>query len=336
MACTILVGGQFGDEGKGKVISYLAKKDKPDIIARGGVGPNAGHSVWYKGKKYGLRMIPSGFVQKDADLYIGAGVLVNPEVFLSEVELTKTEGRIFLDKRCGIIEKKHIDEDQKSENLSKKVGTTGTGCGPANADRAYRRIKLAKDIPELKPFLVDVPKIINKGLDKGKNVLIEGTQGTLLSLFYGYVYPYVTSKDTSASTIAADVGIGPKRVDEVILVFKAFPSRVGEGPFPTAMSKKESRQLGICERGTVTGRPRTIGYFDYDLARYTTMLNSPTQLAITCADYIDKSVEGVKKLSLLSEKVLKFIRKVEEELGKKVTLISTGKDVEDMIDLRYV
>jgi adenylosuccinate synthase len=119
---TIVVGGHFGDEGKGKVISYLAQKDKPEIVARAGVGPNAGHTIYKNGKEYGLRMVPCGFVNESSRLFIGAGVLVEPKCFLDEVKVTETKGRIFLDKRCAIIEQKHKDLDAALRTRNAREG----------------------------------------------------------------------------------------------------------------------------------------------------------------------------------------------------------------------
>ena len=333
MPSTIVVGGFFGDEGKGKIIAYLALADRPAIVARGGVGPNAGHSVEFHGKKYGLRMVPSGFVYEDARLLIGAGVLVNPEVFLEEVEMLGVEKRVGVDFRCGIIERQHIEADRSDARLKDKIGTTGTGCGPANAERALRKIKQAKDVEVLKPFLCDVPAEINAALTEGKSVLIEGTQGFGISLFYG-TYPYVTSKDTTASQIAADVGLGPTRVNEVIVVFKAFPTRVGAGPFRTEMSEEESKALGIEEYGTVTGRKRRIGRWDGEMARYAAMINGATQIAITGIDRIDSACRGVTEFEKLSEKAKRFVERVEQDVGVPVTLISTGPELDEIIDLR--
>ncbi len=330
---TIVVGGQWGDEGKGKIISYLALKDKPDIVARAGVGPNAGHTVTYRGKKYGVRQIPSGFVYEKARLLIGAGVLVNPEVVLKEIKDLDLENRVGIDYRCGIIEKKHIELDRGSEHLAKQIGSTGTGCGPANVDRAYRKLKQAKDVEELKPYLADVAKEVNEALDEGLGVLVENSQGFGLSLYYG-TYPYVTSKDTTASMACVDIGIGPKKVKDVIVVFKSFPTRVGAGPFPTEMSQEEAERLGIVEYGTVTGRRRRVGYFDFEMAKYACMINSATQIALTCVDYLDKDMKGVRRYEDLSRKVKEFIEKLEEETKVPVTIISTGPDLEDTIDLR--
>ncbi len=330
---TILVGGQWGDEGKGKIISYMCLKDRPDIIGRSGVGPNAGHTVVYKGVKYPLRLTPSGFINEKARLLIGAGVLVNPEVILKEIEDMNLAGRIGIDKRAGIIEEDHINRDKGSSHLAKKIGSTGTGCGPANIDRANRSLKQAQDIEALKPYITDVPQEMNDAIKAGKNVLIEGSQGFGLSLFYG-TYPFVTSKDTTAGMAAVDCGVGPRNVKDVVVVFKSFVSRVGEGPFPTQMPEEEAKRLGIQEYGTVTGRPRRMGYFDFDQARYSAMINSASQIALTCIDYLVPEDRGVTEYDKLSEKARQFIERVEKEVGVPVTIISTGPDMEETIDLR--
>jgi adenylosuccinate synthase len=333
MACTIIVGGFFGDEGKGKVVAHIAERDRPAIISRGGVGPNAGHTVKIGDRTYGVRMVPSGFVYRDARLCIGTGVLVDPRVFLHEVDLLGVKGRVFVDSRCGIIEEAHIERDRGSDHLAKTVGSTGTGCGPANADRALRVIRQAKDVPELSGFLTDVPAEINGALDDGKSVLIEGTQGFGISLYFG-TYPYVTSKDTSASQMAADNGVGPTRIDEVIVVFKAYPTRVGAGPFSTEMTPEEAQEHGIEEFGTVTHRRRRIGEWDGEMARYSAMINGCTQAAITGIDRIDPDCYGCSDYDRLSKAAKDFISKAEDDIGKPVTLISTGPDISHIIDLR--
>ena len=203
MTCSILVGGAWGDEGKGKCITYLCSNDKPSIIARAGVGPNAGHSVEFNGEKYGLRLTPSGFVHTDAKLMIGAGVLVNPDVLYKEFDdLAKynVKERMSIDSRCAIITEDHMDRDKSSEHLAKKIGSTGSGCGPANSDRVMRTINLARDYPELEEYITDVSLEVNEAINDGEEVFIEGSQGFALSLYYG-TYPFVTSKDTTASTL---------------------------------------------------------------------------------------------------------------------------------------
>jgi len=315
------------------VVSYLALEDKPHFIARAGVGPNAGHTVEHKGKKYGLRLTPSGFLYEKARLLVGAGVLVNPEVMLKEIEDLGIEKRIGIDKRCGIIGPEHIESDKSTKHLSEFIGSTGSGCGPANKDRVDRRLKLAGDVAEFEPYLTDVALELNEGLDAGKRVIIEGSQALGLSLFYG-TYPFVTSKDTSAGMAAVDVGVGPTRVKEVVAVFKAFPTRVGQGPFPTEMSMEESEKMGIVEYGTVTRRRRRIGRFDFEAARYSAMINSATQIAITMLDKLDKGCEGARSHDELSKEARDFVGEAERRIGVPVTIISTGPDLKDTIDLR--
>ncbi|MDT8357526.1 MAG: adenylosuccinate synthetase [Methanomicrobiaceae archaeon] len=333
MSCTIIVGGFFGDEGKGKIVAHVAHKDHPSIIARGGVGPNAGHTVRVGDREFGVRMVPSGFVYPDARLMIGTGVLVDPRVFFREVEMVGVKDRIFMDRRCSVIEEEHIEMDRSSAHLSKTIGSTGTGCGPANVDRVMRTARQVKDLPELAPFLADVPYECNSAIERGETVILEGTQGFGISLYYG-TYPFVTSKDTSASQIAADVGVGPTRIDEVIVVFKAYPTRVGEGPFGTEMSSEESHRLGITEYGTVTHRERRIGVWDGDMARYSAMVNGCTQAAITGIDHIDEDCFGITSYDRLTPAAKAFLERAEEDIGVPITLISTGPEMSQIIDLR--
>jgi len=332
MASTVVVGGFFGDEGKGKIISYLALHDKPSIVVRGGAGPNAGHTIKDDDKTYKVRMLPSGFLNKDAKVMVGPGVVVNPDVLLKEVNDFGVEGRAFLDFNCGIIEKSHRDADSQGR-LKEKIGSTGSGTGPANAERAMRTLKLAKEIEQLKPYLIDVPLEVNSALDRNENVLIEGTQGTHLSLWHG-TYPFVTTKDVTASGICADVGIGPKKVDDVIVVFKAYLTRVGTGPMPGELSEEETSQLGWEEFGTVTGRLRRAAEFDFELAKRAVMLSSANQISITKLDVRFPNCAGITSYNELEEDAKSFIKNIEEELGVKVTLIGTGPSINDVIDLR--
>ncbi|MEM3386958.1 MAG: adenylosuccinate synthetase [Nitrososphaerales archaeon] len=328
----LVVGGAFGDEGKGKVISYLAIKDKIDVAVRGGVGPNAGHTVVSSGKTYKVRLVPSAFTNPQTRLLIGSGVLVNPQLLLEEIKLTDVRSRIGIDYQTGVIEEEHIQRDRMG-HLKEKIGTTGTGTGPANADRVLRKGKVAKEIPTLQEFLTDVAGEVNNALDLGKRVLIEGTQGTFLSLYHG-TYPYVTSKDTTASAVCADVGIGPLRVGEVIVVLKSYLTRVGEGPLENELPAEEVVKLGWSEFGTVTGRMRRAAPFNFKLAKRACLLNSATQIALTKLDVLFKDDANVKRFQDLSTEAKMFVEKVEAATGVRVTLIGTGPSVEDMIDRR--
>lgn len=335
MPSTLLVGGFFGDEGKGKIIAYLAKHDKPEIVARGGVGPNAGHTVIEEGTRYALRMVSSGLVCKSARLLIGAGVLVDPRVLRGEIESFGLLGRVGVDRRCGIIELEHIEADKSDAHLRGKIGSTGTGCGPANSARVLRKARQAKDVKELQDLLCDVPLEINEALDRGNGVLVEGTQGFGISLFYG-TYPFVTSKDTTASQMAADVGIGPTRVDDVVVVFKSFPTRVGEGPFETQMTEEKAEELHIEEYGTVTHRRRRIGRWDGKMAAYSAMINGATMVALSGVDRLDQSCRGVTEYAELSKEVKDFAAQVEQDTRVPVKLISTGPELSEIVDLREV
>lgn len=332
MGCTIVVDGFFGDGGKGKLVSYLAVTDDAGVVARGGVGPNAGHTVVKNGVKYKLRMVPCGFVNDNALQLIGPGVLVNPEVLLKEIKETDIDDRFGLDPQCAIIEQKHIEEDRKG-HLKENIGTTGTGTGPCNADRAYRVAKMAREIPELEPYLKDVPTLVNEALDRGEEVVLEGTQGTYISLFHGG-YPYVTSKDVCAAAVCSDVGVGPTRVDEVVLVCKAYVTRVGEGPLEGEISFEEAKKRGWDEYGTVTGRQRRAAPFNYKLAKRAAMINGATQLAITKMDILYPECAGSDDINSLPDEAIEFIDHIEAKVGLPVTFIGTGPGVHEVIDRR--
>ena len=329
---TIVVGGFFGDEGKGKVISYLAKKDSPNIIVRGGAGPNAGHTIKDGKNTYKVRMLPSGFLNRDAKVMIGPGVVIDPDVLLREIKEFDAKKQTFIDANCGIIENSHRERDSGGR-LKEKIGSTGSGTGPANSDRALRTLKLARDVPSLSGMITDVPHQINSALAAGYNVLVEGTQGTFLSLWHG-TYPYVTSKDVTASGICADIGLGPTKVDEVMVVFKAFVTRVGTGPLENTLSEQETKKRGWSEYGTVTGRPRRAADFDLSLAARAAMLNGATQFALTKLDVRYPKCAGKQSFDDLPDDAKKFIQDIEEALGIPASIIGTGSNVDDIIDRR--
>ena len=325
----IVVGGQFGDEGKGKIISHLALSDNPEIIARGGVGPNAGHEVNYKGKRYPMRMLPCGFVNEKSRLLIGAGVVVDEDVFLKEVEMIGGDpGRCGVDFRATLITPEHKERD--ATQTPGKIGSTKSGCGPAVMDRAGRVAKTAAESEKLKPFLTDVAKEVNAS----DSVLVEGSQAFMLSVLYG-TYPFCTSKDVSASSVAADVGLGPKSIDEVVMVIKAYTTRVGAGELKNEIPTKEAEKLGFQEYGTVTGRPRrTSKELHWDDLRFAATVNSATQIAVSKVDVRFPGNEGKTKYADLTGEAKEFIERIENELGVPVTLIGTGPDATHIIDRR--
>jgi len=178
-----------------------------------------------------------------------------------------------------------------------------------------------------------VSNSVNYALESNENVLVEGTQGTYLSLFHGG-YPYVTSKDVTASGICSDIGIGPKKVDEVLVVFKAYVTRVGGGPLQNEISEEEAKRRGWLEFGSVTGRQRRSSPFDMDLAKKAIRINSATQLAVTKLDVLYPQSAGVREYAKLPAEAKKFIENIEGETGLKVTLIGTGPELYDVVDRR--
>ena len=331
LPCTVIVGGFWGDEGKGKIVSYLALKDKVDVCVRTG-SVNAAHTVWVKGKRYALHMVPSAFVYEKCRLLIGAGANVHVAKFLEEVELTNVKNRIGVDSQASIIEEKHSEQDRTNAHL-KGLGTTGWGVGPAIEERVRRTAKLAKDIAELKPYLTDVAAEANNAIDSGKRVLLEGTQGVMLSLFYG-TYPYVTGRDTSASAICSEAGVGPTKVDEVLIVFKSFMTRVGAGPLPGELPKEEAVKRGWFEVAAGTGRERRSAPFNFEIAKRAVMLNGATQIALTKLDVVYPKCRGARKYDELPPEAKEFVREIERQLGIPVVLIGTGQEALDIVDRR--
>lgn len=331
MPCTVIAGAFWGDEGKGKIISYLALKDKIDLCVRTG-SVNAAHTVWIEGKRYALHMVPATFVYEGCRLLIGAGANVHVAKFLEEVETANVKNRIGVDYQASIIEEKHSAQDKTSAHL-KGLGTTGWGVGPALEERVRRTAKLAKDIPELQPYLTDVAAEANTAIDAGKKVLLEGTQGFMLSLFYG-TYPYVTGRDTSASAICSEAGVGPTKVDDVLLVFKSFMTRVGAGPLPGELTKEEAVKLGWFEIAAGTGRERRSAPFNFEIAKKAVMINGATQAALTKLDVIYPRCKGARTYDDLPLEAKEFVKEIERRIGVPVVLIGTGPEALDIIDRR--
>ncbi len=332
MPCTVIVGAFWGDEGKGKIISYLAIKDKLDFCVRTG-SVNAAHTVWKDGQKYALHMVPAAFVNEKTRLLIAAGANVHVGQFFKEVEQTKVNGRMGVDENASIIEEKHSLQD-KASVVNKGIGTTGWGVGPALEERVRRTAKLAKDVAELKPYLADEVKEVNDGLDAGKKVLLEGTQGFMLSLFLSGGYPYVTGRDTGASAIASEAGVGPTRIDDVLIVYKSFMTRVGVGPLPGEITKEEALKRGWFETAAGTGRDRRSAPFDFELARKTARINGATQAAVTKLDSMFPKCAGLRKFDAFPKEAKEFITEIEKRSDVPVTLIGTGPDALDIVDLR--
>lgn len=331
MVCRVVGGAFWGDEGKGKIISYLALKDHVDVCVRTG-SVNAAHTVFYKGKRFALHMVPSAFVHEKCRLLIGAGANIHVRQLLDEIKATGVEDRIGVDSQCSIIEEKHMLKDKSDAHL-RGIGTTGWGVGPAIEERVRRTAKLARDIPELQPYLTDAVKEVNEAIDSGKNVLLEGSQGLMLSLYHG-TFPYVTGRDTSASAICSEAGVGPSKVDHVLVVYKAFITRVGAGPLPGELTKEEAVKRGWFEIAAGTGRERRSAPFNLDLAKRAAMIHGATEAAVTKLDVLYSACKGATSYHQLPDEARQFIAQIEEYIGVPVVLIGTGPGIFQIIDRR--
>jgi adenylosuccinate synthase len=342
----VLIGGQYGSEGKGQVSAYLAKEY--DLLVRVG-GPNAGHMIYEEPKPYAHHQLPSGTRRCEARLLIGPGAVLNVEKLLREIaECEVNADRLTIDEQAMIISKQDI---KKEATLKEKVSSTGQGVGWATArriqDRGNATTLLARDIPELKPFLGGAIETLHEILSRGGRVFLEGTQGTGLSLYHG-VYPYVTSRDTTVAGCLAETGIPPSHVRKVVMVCRTYPIRVANPPGGTSgpMSqetnwKEISRRSDISydelrrtEKTTTTYRDRRVSEFDWGLLRKAVLLNAPTDIALTFVDYLDKVNRNARRFEQLTPVTIKFIQEIEHVSGAPVSLISTRFSYRSIIDRR--
>jgi adenylosuccinate synthase len=342
MPATVIVGLQWGDEGKGKTTDFLAEQVALAVRYQG--GDNAGHTVVLGDEVFKLRLTPSGVLYPHISCIIGPGVVVNPATLIGELDMLSGRGvdvsKVRVSTSAHVIMPYHIALDRAMEArlAGEKVGTTNRGIGPAYADRASRiglrmedlldeatfRHRLELVLPDknlllgsmpgtdrfavepllalamawgerLRPHLADTTRIVQDALGRGDHVLLEGAQGTLLDLDHGS-YPFVTSSNPIAGGACTGGGIGPLQVDEVIGVMKAYSTRVGSGPFPTELT--DAVGIGIAERGrefgTVTGRPRRVGWFDAVPLRYAVAVNSVSSIMLNKLDILS----GIDELLL--------------------------------------
>ena len=311
MSSVVVVGTQWGDEGKGKITDFLS--ENAEVIARYQGGDNAGHTIKFDGVTYKLHLIPSGIFYKDKISVIGNGVVVNPKSLVKELAYLK-ENNIITDNlkisdRAHVILPYHIKLDQLQEDAKgdNKIGTTIKGIGPAYMDKAARvGIRIAdlldKEIFEeyyeygqqIKKYVTDTSVILNDALDQGKRVLFEGAQGVMLDIDQG-TYPFVTSSNPVAGGVTIGSGVGPSKINKVVGVCKAYTSRVGDGPFPTELFDETGNQIREVGReyGTTTGRPRRVGWFDSVVMRHSKRVSGITNLSLNSIDVLS-GLETVK------------------------------------------
>lgn len=329
MPATIVVGGQFGSEGKGKIAAWLA----PDFhhAVRTG-GPNAGHTVVERGRSTVLRHLPCALINPHAALYLGAGSILDPDILLREIaENEISPARLRIDPTAVVITRSHLDDEAELVN---RIGSTGKGVGAAVASKVLRApgVVLARDVPELSPYIGEVAESLHRALHDGENILLEGTQGAGLSLHHG-PYPFVTSRETSAGSLCGEAGIGPRDVERVVLVVRTYPIRVAgtSGPLPNEISwddvtAKSGYATPIREYTTVTGRLRRVGEFDLLAVARAARLNGATEIALTFVDYLDCSIRDATARQALTPPVRRFIDELEAATHTPVTIVSTGPE----------
>ncbi|WP_428897536.1 adenylosuccinate synthase [Parelusimicrobium proximum] len=339
----IVCGGQAGDEGKGKITAYLSHTGNYDYSVRIG-GPNAGHTVIHKGKKYVLKNIPSGFINPKTKVVLGSGAYSKLEWLLSEIEMTGVQDRIIIDPNMVLIEDSQTDAEKNSSHFMQNIGSVGTGLGQAIKDRIERKstVKFAKDEPLLKDFIKDVPELLNKANAENRHMLVEGTQGIKLSVLHGE-YPFVTSRDTTASTFLGEVGLGPTLVRDVYVVFKPYVSRVGPGPLKGEIKETEDLEVYHTkggEVGSVSKRLRRIGEFEPYFTRRACAINGATKLAVTHIDmFAGNDASNIKSMSDFTPEAKKFLDMLQETVKDiapfpKLALVSMGAELEDMLVLK--
>ena len=413
----VILGLQWGDEGKGKIVDYLA--DKYDIIARFQGGPNAGHTLYIDGVKHVLHTIPSGIFREGKINYIGNGVVIDPVTLLKEIENLEKQGipvkeRLIISKRANLILPTHkiLDAASESSKGSSKIGSTLKGIGPTYMDKTGRNGLRVGDILEddfivkyellkakhlqllqiynfdyelseledswfdaiekLKEYKqVESVYFINEALKKGKKILAEGAQGSMLDIDFG-TYPFVTSSNTISAAVCTGLGISPKHIGEVIGITKAYCTRVGSGPFPSELTDETGEKLRKegAEFGATTGRPRRCGWIDLPALNYACLINGVTKLVITKADILNafdefgvcthykydgketkdlpydmvnreivptniffKSWGTINPTGPISSELQDYVNYLETYLNTKVAMVSNGPGREQLIDL---
>ena len=424
MSAVVIVGAQWGDEGKGKATDLLGPR--ADYVVKPNGGNNAGHTVVVNGQKFELKLLPAGILSENATPVIGNGVVVNPEALFSEIEGLQARGadtsKLKISANAHLVAPYHQTMDKVTERFLGKraIGTTGRGIGPTYMDKVGRLGIRVQDILDesilrqkvegalrqknqllvkvynrrhveadeivdyfmsyaerLKPMIVDTTQLLNKALDEGKTLLMEGGQATFLDVDHG-TYPFVTSSNPTAGGACVGSGVGPTRISRVIGIQKAYTTRVGAGPFPTELFDKMGDFLRTTggEFGVNTGRPRRCGWYDAVLARQAVRINGFTDLFITKLDvltglekvpvcvayevdgvrfdeipmtqtdfhhakpiyeYFDgwnESISDAKTLDELPENARKYVHKLEELSGCRISAIGVGPDRDQTIVVR--
>ena len=397
MNSTLILGLQWGDEGKGKIVDALCKEDS--LVCRFQGGHNAGHTIKVEGSQKVLHLIPSGIMHSSSSCIIGNGVVISLPALNEEIEMLSNSGisfknRLYISNDCPLILPTHIAIDQVRDK-HEGIGTTGRGIGPAYEDKVGRRSLKFGDLVDLElhrskiselvkyhnqlltkiydstpididlvmkeltsfrklqtNFGCDTYEILHKSIEEKKEIIFEGAQGSMLDIDHG-TYPYVTSSSTTSGGVSSGLGVGPKQINKILGITKAYTTRVGEGPFPTELFDEDGSSLAKIghEFGATTGRPRRCGWLDLHALKKIIFINSVTELCITkldvmdsfksikaCIDYEDgkpiyeifqgwlEEISEIKKFENLPIPAQKYISYIEDYLKVPVTVVSVGPD----------
>jgi adenylosuccinate synthase len=328
MPVTVVVGGQFGGEGKGKVAHYLAREMNASVAIRVG-GTNSGHTVIdpLTDKPLILRQLPTASILPDVNCVLGAGSYIYPEILLAELAETGLSAeRLSIDPNAMVITEQDIYEEEKSL-LRKSIGSTLSGTGAAVRRRISRdsAAKLAREDERLAQFVRPIVPLLRENLSDGERIIIEGTQGFGLSLLHSPYYPFTTSRDTTAAAFIAEAGLSPLDIDDIVLVIRAFPIRVAgnSGPLPneidwdTVTKESQSSQI-LPELTSVTKTTRRVARFDAEIVRGAIMTNRPTRIVMNHLDYICSGNNH-------PDRCVNFVREVEFAINSTIEYVGFGQ-----------
>lgn len=334
MPVSVVVGGQFGSEGKGKVAKHFAESQNATVAVRCG-GPNSGHTVISNDNAPIIfKHLPTASILPDIISVLGAGSYIDLEILFAEIQIAGIKDNLLIDPNAVIITDSHY-ENEKNDSLIKDIASTGSGTGAAVVDRIKRKTStvFAKDIDLLKPFVKDVKTFLRERLKRKERIIIEGTQGYGLSLLHSDFYPYVTSRDTTAAGFISEVGVSPLDVDDVILTIRAFPIRVAgtSGPLHNeicwdTITNESGSEQKLCEFTSVTKRIRRVARFDADIVKKAIITNAPTKIVLNHLDYIDSRVHCFKNSN---DRITAFISMVEKSIDERVSHVGfSPKNIE--------
>lgn len=333
MAVSIVIGGQYGSEGKGKVAYFWAKKMNAAAVVRVG-GCNSGHTVYSQSNnRYAFRMLPTSCILENTVSVLPAGAYIDISVLLEEIKIAGVScDNLKIDPNAVIIRNEHKIEEV-TLGLKEKIGSTLSGTGAAVMERIKRDksslVLMAKDVEELEAYVTDTKTYLRQLICEGRHVVIEGTQGYGLSNYHAKAYPYATSRDTTAANFLAETGLSPLDVKHVIMVIRTYPIRVAgdSGPLKNEIDWKvvteESGAMEYLEeRTTVTHKVRRVAKFDSEIVKDAIVANRPDIIVLNHLDYIDYSNKNSEQLS---EQQKSFVKMVEEEIKQKINFYGNGE-----------